>query len=312
MIDLPYAVYAVGSFGFLVCARATPLLFASLGGLISESAGVVNFALEGMMLAGAFGAVWVAHASGSPWWGLVGGALTGMLLGVVHAVVCLNLRANQIVSSIALNLLAAGATGSLLNEVFRVYGTSPTVPRLPSVGALLTGLFPDTTAVGSGVLGDLPITVPLVLLCHMGIWSGLHRTALGLVVRACGEDPDAARAVGVGVLRLRFGAVVLSGVLAGLGGATLSIAMLAQFVERMTQGRGYLAIVAIILGRWDPKGVLLATLFLGGAEAFAERLAISWPGLPHQALFVVPYALGFLVLALQVGGRKGPSGLGRV
>lgn len=298
--------------GLLVCARATPLLFASLGGVVSESSGVVNFALEGMMLAGAFGAVWAAHASGSPWWGLAGGAAAGMLLGVLHALASLTLRASQIVSSIALNLLAAGATGTLLNEVFQAYGTSPGAPGLPSVGTLLGRLFPDAASLGVGVLGDVPVSVPIALVCCLAVWAGLHHTALGLVLRACGEAPDSARAAGIGVLPLRFGAVVLSGALAGLGGASLSIGMLAQFVERMTQGRGYLAIVAIILGRWSPKGVLLATLFLGGAEAVAERLAVFWPGLPHQALFAMPYALALAVLSVHAGKRRAPSGLGRL
>ncbi|MHC1742873.1 MAG: ABC transporter permease [Syntrophobacteraceae bacterium] len=296
----------------VVLARATPLLFACLGGLVSECSGVINFALEGMMLAGAFGAVWAAHASGSCWWGLVGGASAGMVLGVLHAVACLGLRANQIVSSIALNLLAAGATGTLLNQVFHAYGTSPTVARLPSTGHIVGALLPDGAAQVVRVLDVLPVSALLAVGCTLGALFVFQKMALGLVVRACGEDPEGARASGIEVAKVRFGAVLCSGLLAGLGGASLSIGVLAQFVERMTQGRGYLAIAALILCRWNPKGVLLATVLLGGAEAFSEWLAVAWPSLPHQGLLAVPYGLCLLVLAVHVGKRRAPTALGRL
>jgi general nucleoside transport system permease protein len=302
-----------GSFhwAFLVLARATPLLLASLGGLVSESSGVINFALEGMMLAGAFGAVWAAHAFDSPWWGLVGGASAGLFLAALHAMACLNLRANQIVSSIALNLLAAGATGTLLNQVFHVYGTSPGVRRLPSVGELLAGMLPEGAALSWSVFAELSVSMVLAVGCTVMVLVMFQWTALGLVVRACGEDPDGARAAGIAVMRVRFGAVLCSGILAGLAGASLSIGVLSQFVERMTQGRGYLAIAALILGRWKPEGILLATFLLGGAEVLSEWLAIAWPGLPHQGLLAFPYALGLLVLTVHVGKNQAPSGLGR-
>jgi general nucleoside transport system permease protein len=296
----------------LVLAGTTPLLFASLGGLLSESSGVINFALEGMMLAGAFGAVWAAHAFGSPWWGLVGGAAAGMLLASIHALACLKLRANQIVSSIALNLFAAGATGTLLNQVFQAYGTSPGVKRLPSVGQFLAGILPEGFVFTSSVFADLSVSVVLAVGCCLLVVVVFQWMALGLVVRACGEDPEGARAAGIAVGRVRFGAILCSGLLAGLGGASLSIGVLAQFVERMTQGRGYLAIAALILGRWTPTGVLLATLFLGGAQAASEWAAVSWPRLPHQGLLAVPYALSLMVLMFRFGKRQAPSALGKL
>ncbi len=295
-----------------VLARTTPLLFACLGGLVSESSGVINFALEGMMLVGAFGAVWAAHAFGSPWWGLLGGAIAGMALGALHAIACLSLRANQIVSSIALNLLAAGATGTLLNQVFQAYGTSPTVGRLPSVGELVRGGFPGHASWVVRALDALPLSALLAVGCTLVVLFVFQKMALGLVIRACGEDPYEARACGIEVARVRFGAVLCSGLLAGLGGASLSIGALAQFVERMTQGRGYLAIAALILARWNPRGVLPATLLFGGAEALSDWLAVSWPRVPHQGLLVVPYGMCLLVLAVHVGRRRAPSALGRL
>jgi simple sugar transport system permease protein len=216
------------------------------------------------------------------------------------------------VSSIALNLLAAGATGTLLNQVFHAYGTSPGVKQLPSVGQLLAGAFQGGAAPSKTVFAELSVSVVLAIGCTLVIWVVFQWMALGLVVRACGEDPEGARAAGIAVTRVRFGAVLCSGLLAGLAGATLSIGVLSQFVERMTQGRGYLAIAALILGRWDPRGVLLATLLLGGAEAASEWLAISWPRLPHQGLLALPYVLGLLVLTVRMGKKHAPSALGRL
>lgn len=298
--------------GVLILAAATPLLLASLGGLVSETGGVINFALEGMMLAGAFGAVWAAHASGSPWWGLAGGASAGLLMAAIHAVACLGMRASQIVSSIALNLLAAGATGTLLNQVFEAYGTSPGVARLPSLGRLLAEVFSAERISTGTVLDTLPVTAVIALGCGLLVLVLFDYTALGLAVRACGEAPDGARAAGIAVARVRSAMVLFGGALAGLGGASLSIGTLAQFVERMTQGRGYLAIAALILGRWNPKGVILASLFLGALEAASEWASIAWPRVPHQALLAFPYALTLLLLPLHIGKGRAPSALGKL
>ncbi len=232
----------------LGASQSAPLLLACLGGLLSESGGVINFALEGMMLVGAFTAVWVTHVTGSPWMGLLGGAAGGMAVAVVHGVASLAFRANQIVSSIALNLLAAGLTGTLLNHVFRVYGTSPTVSKLPAMGDWLPWLEGSGLAVAGG-LGSLPVLGPCAFLASLFVWYFLLHTPWGLSIRACGENPLAASSAGLKVAWIRFGAVTAGGVFAGVGGSCLSIGELAHFVERMTQGRGYLAVAALILGR---------------------------------------------------------------
>jgi general nucleoside transport system permease protein len=296
---------------FLTLSKLTPLLMAALGGLLSELSGVINFALEAMMLAGAFGAVWASHVSGSPWVGLMAGAVSGMLIASVHAFACLRLRANQIVSSIALNLLAAGLTGMLLNEIFHVYGTSPSVATLPNLSAL--ALIRDASAgrVGTSAIASLSVLVPAALVVVAIVTWVLNHTVLGLRIRACGENPEAAEAVGVPIGQIRFLAVVTGGALAGTAGAYLSIGVLSQFVETMIHGRGYLAIAALILGRWKPLGVLMAATFFGFSEALSEWLAVMWPQFPSQLFSALPYAICLIVLTKWVGKGEQPSALGK-
>jgi general nucleoside transport system permease protein len=296
----------------LMLSKAAPLLLGCLGGLLSEQSGVINFALEGMMLLGAFGAVWATYVSGSPWVGLIGGAAGGMLIGLLHAFISLKLRANQIVSSIALNLMASGLTGMLLNQVFEVYGTSPSVASLPSVQELIVPLFPSIQTYTESFPSRLSVLVPLALMLWALTMGFFKWSVWGLRIRACGENPEAARAAGLNVTRIRFLAVLFGGSLAGLGGAYLSIGELSQFVEHMTQGRGYLAIAALILGRWSPQGVLAATLFFGLNEALSEWMAVRWSQLPHEAFLAFPYIISFMALIFHFGKRQPPSALGRL
>jgi general nucleoside transport system permease protein len=295
----------------LVLSKSTPLLLASLGGLISELSGVINFALEGMMLAGAFGAMWATFVFQSPWAGLLGGMVGGVSIAVVHGAASLKLRANQIVSAIALNLLAAGATGMLLNQVFQVYGTSPTVGRLPNLEQLLLNLIPEQSSGFVLFLGRQSVLVPVALILGLAMLGFFHKTTWGLRLRACGENPAAAEAAGVGVIKTRFIAVCVSGALAGLGGAYLAIGELSQFVEGITQGRGYLAIAALILGRWRPFGVLWATLVFGLSQAASEWLAVQWSALPSQVFLAFPYGVCLAILMFQFGKRQPPSALGQ-
>lgn len=292
-------------FLLLSFSHTTPLALAGFGGLLSEAAGVINFALEGMMLAGAFSAVYVSYATGSAWLGLLGGAAAGALVGLLHAVASLLFKVDQIVSSIALNLAAAGVTGVLLNDLFGAYGTSPTVQGLPGLRGLLG------SGEGESLFGGFSVA-PLAAagLC-LAAWSffSLHRW--GLRVRACGENPSAAAASGLRVLRLRFSAILIGGLLAGTGGACLSVGDLAQFVEQMTAGRGYMAVAAVILGRWRPGGVLLAVFFFGATQALSEWLAVRWDDLPQQVFLVAPYLLCLLLLVLRSSVMKPPSSLGR-
>jgi simple sugar transport system permease protein len=294
----------------LTLVKAGPLLLAAFGGLLSELSGVINFALEGMMLSGAFAAVLGSWITGSAWAGLLFGVCAGVFVAAVHAAACLKFRANQIVSAIAVNLLAAGLTGFFLNQIFHVYGTSPGVEALPNLGAFLpqAGTSPSLRRIAEGI----SVLVPAALAIGAALTAFLAWTVPGLRLRACGENPEGARAAGLMVGRIRFFAVCAGGALAGMAGAFLSIGVLSQFVENMTQGRGYLAVAAVILGRWRPVGVFLAVLFFGFAEALSEWLAVRWPALPNQLFLVMPYAACLAILALYSGRRRPPSALGRV
>ncbi len=296
----------------LTIGKTAPILLACMGGLISELAGVINFALEGMMLTGAFLAVWLTFVCGSPWIGLMGGAFGGMLIGFVHSLVCLKLRANQIVSSIALNLLAAGVTGVLLNQIFQVYGTSPSVGKLPTLRQFMPESLPFIGNWISTAAGDLSILAPLAILLSFLTMAFFKWSVWGLHIKACGENPLAARTAGLSVTFIRFSAVITGGALAGMGGAYLSIGELSAFVEHITQGRGYLAIAALILGRWKPFGILLASLLFGLSEASSEWLAVTWAGLPYQLFLALPYLVCLAVLMGQIGKKQPPSSLGRL
>lgn len=293
-------------------SKATPLWLACLGGLLSELSGVINFALEGMMLTGAFCAVWMTFWSGSPWVGLLAGASGGCAVGVLHAVATLKLRANQIVSSIALNLLAAGVTGTLLHQVFHVYGTSPSVTQLPGLVQVARWAGADVESELWKPLEAMSVLVPLTIFVGVIFIWAFRSAVWGLRIRACGENPSAAESSGLSVFRVRFLSVALGGALGGIGGACLSIGTLSQFVEQMTQGRGYLAIAAIILGRWIPARVLLATLLFGFCEALSEWLSVRWATWPPQFFLSMPYLVCFSFLLLQVSRKRPPSALGRV
>lgn len=279
----------------LALAKATPLLLAAIGGLYSERAGVVNIGLEGMMLAGAFGGVVGSLQFESPWIGLLVGMTAGAVLAAIHGWVTIRLRADQIISGTAINLLSLGATGFLLFEWFGTHGSSPTAVKLPIV-SLPSLRLPPTTLFA---LLSVPVTLFIV-----------YRTPWGLRLRACGEAPQIVRASGVSVGWMRFGAVVLSGALAGLGGAHLSLGDLSQFVERMTAGRGFVALAALIFGKWHPLGVLAACLFFGTAEAIADTLQGWTAAVPSQVFLALPFVLTMVVLAGFVGRSRPPAALG--
>jgi len=279
-------------------SKATPLLLAALGGVWSERAGVINFALEGMMLTGAFAAVWGSYVTGSPWVGVGCAVVAGLALAAVHGLASLHLRVNQIVSAMALNILALGATGSLMECVFGTVGTSPSVAKLPSL------------PLAEGRVGVLSI---VAVVAAIGSGLLLYRTRWGLAVRAVGEDPTAALTVGARVFRLKWACVLASGVLAGLAGAHISTGDLSQFLEGMTGGRGYIAVAAVIFGRWRPGGVMLACFLFGLADALGENLQgvgiARWHISPEWAL-MVPFLVTVAALAGLVGRSVAPRGLG--
>jgi simple sugar transport system permease protein len=268
---------------------AIPYLFAAAGGVVAERAGVISLTLEGFMLSGAFGAALGSFYSGSAWVGILTGILAGLLFGLLHALACVKYRADQVVAGIAINLLVVGVTRFFLNLLFDSSSNSPRVPGF-------AGFF-SNPLIWLGILA-----LPLVA------WI-LQRTVFGLRLRAVGEHPDAALSVGVAVRKVRYLAVALSGVLAGLGGAYLALDQ-HQFSDEMTAGRGFIALAAIIFGRWDPVRAAIACLLFAAAEAAQIRLQ-SLAIMPSQFVEMIPYLLTIVALAGLVGRSRAPAALGK-
>jgi len=285
---------------------ATPLIFASLGGLFSERSGVVNIALEGMLLTGAFFAVLGADLTSSWFLGVLIGMAAGGALALIHAVFSVSLRADQIVSGTALNFLAFGLTSYLyLNR----YGAQGTPTDLPAVPDVKLPLIEDIPFFGD-IFGQLNLLIWAGLALVVVTWVVVFRTPPGLRLRSVGENPLAAETAGLPVVRTRYLAVVTSGVLAGAGGAYLSIGFVHSFSENMTVGKGFIALAALIFGRWRPGGALAAALLFGFSTALAQRLPVFSPS--AATLFqALPYVLTLVAVAGVVGRSIAPAALGR-
>jgi len=268
--------------------QATPLLLAALGGLFSERSGVINIALEGLLLAGAFTAATVTYYSGNPWVGLAAAVGAGVLVALIHGVACIQFKADQVVSGTAINILFLGVPALLSGAFFQSTGATPQLPN-----------------------GQLMPLVPIVLAFVLVpvTWYVLNRTPFGLRLRAVGENPEAADTAGVNVTRVRFAAVMVSGALAAIGGAYLSIGQSSLFARNMSAGRGFIALAALIFGKWRPVQTMLACLLFG----FADALSIQMQGVsqvPVQFIQIVPYVLTIVVLAGFIGQSRAPRALG--
>jgi simple sugar transport system permease protein len=284
---------------------ATPLIFGALGGMFSERSGVINIALEGMMLIGAFFGAWGADITGSWIGGLVIAILAGALFALIHAVFAVTLRADQVVSGTALNLLALGITGYLYVQIYGNNGTPDNLPAVPDV-KLPIGSVPFF----GDVFGQLNLLVWLALALVVISWVVVFRTTAGLRLRSVGEHPLAAETAGLSPVRTRYAGVMTSGSLAALGGAFLSIGFNHSFTQNMSAGRGFIALAALIFGRWRPAGALAATLLFGFGSALAQRLpTFSQSGaVLFQAL---PYVLTLIAVAGVIGRSVAPASLGR-
>ena len=285
---------------------ATPLAFAAIGGIFSERAGVVNIGLEGMMLAGAFFGIWASAQSGSWVVGLFAAVLAGGLFALIHAVFSVHLRADQIVSGTAINFLALGLTGYLFRSLYGSEGTPSDVSRIPTV--TIPGVA-EVPVVGE-VVGRLSLMTWLVLGLLVLAWFVLFRTAAGLRLRAVGEHPKAADTVGISVVRVRYAGVIVSGMLAALGGAYLSIGFVGSFNENMTAGRGFIALAAVIFGSWKPFGAFGACLLFGFASGLAQRLQ-SEADISANLLSTLPYVLTLVALVGLIGRSRPPAAVGR-
>jgi len=280
---------------------SVPYALAALGSTFSERGGVINIALEGIMLNGALAYVLGAHWTGNPWAGILAAVAAGVGTGLAHAVVTVHFRADQITSGLGINLLAAGLTKFVLTQVFDSSSNSSRVVGLPDWDLFGLARLPALGAV---------LATPLVLLTLVLLLLGqavLFRSVFGLRLRAIGERPQAAATLGLPVARYRYAGVLISGAFAGLAGAWLASEQ-HSFTDGMTNGRGYIAIAAMIVGKWSPLGAAAACLLFGAAEAL--QITLQGSAFPSELLQTLPYLVTMLALAGFIGRAIPPRALG--
>ncbi len=296
-----FDIITVGLFAASI-RLATPITYASLGGIFSERVGIINIGLEGMMLSGAFCSVALTYFSNNPWFGLLGALLVGLLLGYLHAILTIKFSANQIVSGVGINLFALGFTAYMSQIIWGSRGASESVNGL---GSISIPLLKDVPIIGE-IIGTHSPLVYLMFIVTAVSYLILFRMPIGLRMRAVGEHPAAADSAGIDVIRVKYLGVIISGMLAGMGGAFLSIGHVNLFVLGMTGGRGFIAMAAMIFGKWKPIKVFAASLLFGFADALQIRLQ-SLGILPPQIILAIPYIITIAVLAGVVGRATPPS-----
>jgi len=294
--------------GFLAAAVrvATPLLLAATGETVTERAGVINLGLEGIMLAGALASALGATEWG-PWAGVLSSILAGMVVAAAFSAVTIGARSDQIIAGTAFTLAAIGLTGTIYRQAYGVAGAGL---ALPTLGALPVPGLSRIPLIGEALFTQ-PAPTYLALLALPAVWWVLFRTRLGLALRATGEAEAMARAAGVRTRWVRAGATIVGGGFAGLAGGTLVLAQVGTFAEKMTAGRGYVAIAIVVLGRWHPAGVAIAALLFGAATALQFLFQSLGLAVPYQLFLMLPYALTLLALAGVVGRVRAPADLGK-
>lgn len=281
---------------------STPLVFGALGGLVSEKSGVTNIGLEGMMTVGAATGVCVASLTGNPWIGFLAAGIAGGLIAVLHAVASVSLRADQSVSGIAINLLGAGASLFMVRIVFGALNTPPVPRKLPKI-------LSDSSKLGVFSRLNFEVTAVIALVLMIVIWFIFKKTKWGLRVSSVGEHPVVADSLGLNVYKIRYTCVIISGFLAGLGGASMTLSILSNFVPTAISGHGFIALTAVIFGKWKPVGVYLSCLFFGLAQAVVIQIG-GGAILSSQIVAMLPYVLTIIVLVLFVGRSVGPKASG--
>jgi len=299
---------------------STPLILAALAGLFSERSGVVDISLEGKMLAGAFAAAAVASIAGSAWIGLLAAIAVSIVLALLHGFACITHRGNQVVSGVAINILAAGLTMVLGLHWFKQGGQTP---RLDNEARFLSLDLPGAQAVADVpylgkiyeelISGHNILVYVAFLMVPFTYWV-VYKTRFGLRLRAVGENPNAVDTAGISVVKIRYLAVICTGILCGIAGAYISTAHNAQFVRDMTAGQGFIALAALIFGKWRPFQVMFACLLFGFLDALAVRLqGVSLPGIgeiPVQFIEALPYLLTVILLAGFIGKAVAPKASG--
>ncbi|MDL2293151.1 ABC transporter permease [Ruminococcaceae bacterium OttesenSCG-928-D13] len=281
---------------------SAPLIFSALGGVITQKSGVDNIGIEGMMTFGAFVGAGVGYATGSPWFAFLMGGLAGAALAFVHAFAAITLRASQIISGVALNFIGPGLALFLCRLQFD--GATQSVPVSKKMPNVL-----DLFGISSQSLLNVNITVVIALLLTILMAFFLYKTKWGLRIQACGEHPAAADTLGVNVYAVRYVCCTLSGLLAGLGGASMTLGVVSNFSPSVISGQGFIALAAVIFGKWTPHGAMAACLLFGFAQALVVVLGGS--GIPSQLLAMLPYLLTLIVLVLFVGRSEAPKANGK-
>ncbi|HHV46751.1 MAG TPA: ABC transporter permease [Tissierellia bacterium] len=283
---------------------SVPLILAALGGCFSVRAGVSDLGLEGMMLAGSFFSVLGSYITGNAWLGLLFGMLFGAVFSMLHAVMHITYRVNASISGMCVNLLATAATPLLLNEIFGMSGKSPIVEAFKKPDWQWMNNIP----VVGRILGAQNVLFFVAILLVIVSWIFMYKTKIGLRMRMVSENPHAASTVGLNVTAYKYFGVAMSGCLAGFAGAYLSIGQMNLFVEEMTAGRGYIAVVINAFGKYNPLGVFGGSIFFG----FFDALQTIFQNIfPSQLVMMTPYVFTLLVIALGLGGSRGPAGVGK-
>jgi len=280
---------------------SAPLIFGALGGVLSERAGVVNIGIEGMMVMGAFTGAAVGYYSGNPWLGFFLAGISGGLIALMHAVAAISFKADQTISGIAINLIGPGFALFLCRLFFAGATMTPPVPKkLPKI-------FGEN--VSNNIIKSLNVdsTVLIALILTALLWFILYRTKWGLHIRSVGENPAAADTMGISVTKVRYVCVIISGILAGFGGAAMTLAIIPQFSQTAISGQGFIALAAVIFGKWTPHGAYGACLLFGFSQALTVMLGGGRFAIPSEILAMLPYILTIIVLILFVGRSVAPK-----
>ena len=283
---------------------STPLAFGALGGVISERSGVTNIGIEGMMVIGGIAAAATSYFTGNPWLGFLAAGFFGALIALLHAVASITFAADQTVSGVAINLFAPGIALFVCKSLFEGAAMSPSVPKLPKV-------FGDSWMAGTAWSNlNVNVTTVIAIVLCVAMWFVLYKTKWGLRIRAVGEHPAAADTLGINVYKTRYVCVLLSGMLAGFGGASVTIAIISQFTQTAIAGQGFIALAAVIFGKWTPYGSYGACLLFGATQALTVILGGGTFPIPSSILAMLPYVMTIVVLVLFVGRSVAPKANG--
>lgn len=282
---------------------STPLIFGGIGGVFSERSGIMNLGIEGTMLISACAAALISLETNNAWMGVLGGMFVGMLVGLLHAFMCIRFKANQTVVGTGINIFATGITPMILQAYWGNPGSTPAVPGLRNISIPFLS---DIPVIGPLLGNQNPLTYIALILVPVATFV-LFKTRLGLRIRSVGEHPRAADTAGINVFALQYLSVGLCGALAGLGGAYLSLCQVSMFVKGMTSGRGFMAMAAMIFGKWHPVGVLGASLLFAFADALQMSLQASGLNISSDLLMCAPYVLTIIALAGFVGKAVAPA-----